>query len=354
MAKTPFVGIKLEGQEKPLDPLARVVTIEDNDRLVDEARLTFHDPDGNGAALFEDGRTLTIELGWEEEHAVLFEGLIVERKPVAGAEGMRTLTVVARDLSHKMSKDPVTEEHPVGPLQTIVEKVAGRNGWTGAAAHITCDPNPQLTEYSDRKQFNETDYQYLQRLAERYGARAFVEYNDKKSQFYFVSNRKLLEAEALGRLEYCRGLNKLIEFKYESVAARSAKQYVASAVDPVSGEVKTAQGEAPPPAESAAPTSGLPPAPAPAPGQPSDPDRAERVTVTDPTRVLGLRGQGRAVGTIILRAKGKVEIIGLAPWASGDWYVAKATHTWRDTRTAEDLTKDEKRSSYETTFTATR
>ena len=348
--KNPFLSIKLEGQDKPLDPLARAVTVEDNDRLVDEARLTFQDPDGNGAALFEDGRKLTIELGWEEEHAILFEGLVVERKPVAGAEGTRTLTVVARDLSHKMSRTPVTEEHPVGPLQTIVEKVAGRNGWTGSTAHITCDPNPQLTEHSDRKQLNETDYQYLQRLAERYGARAFVEYNDGKSQFYFVSNRTLLEAEALGRLEYCRGLNKLIEFKYESIAARSAKQYVATAVDPVSGEPRTTQGEAPPPAEGVAAAAGPAAAPTLAPGQPSDPDRAERVTVNDPTRVLGLRGQGRAVGTIILRAKGKVEIIGLPPWAAGDWYVSKATHTWRDVSTPEA----KKRSSYETSFTATR
>jgi Phage tail baseplate hub (GPD) len=356
MAKKPHLSIKLEGSDKPLDPLARVVTIEDNDRLVDEARLTFADPDGKGAELVGDGKKVTIELGWDEEFTVLFEGLVVERKPDAGAGGMKTVTVVARDLSHKMSKEPHTVLHPEGTLDTIVKKVASQNGWSGPDAHITCDPNPKLTELNDLKQVAETDYQYLQRLAQLYGARAFVEYNDGRSQFYFVSNRTLLEADALGRLEYCRGLNKLIEFKYESVAARCARQLTLSVVDPLTGDLKTATGETPPAAAPTAPegTATPPAAPTPATGQPSDPDRAKQVTIFDPTRVLGLRGQGRAVGTIFLRAKGKVEIMGIAPWAEGDWYVSKATHTWRDVRTAEDVKKGGKRSSYETSFTATR
>ncbi len=358
MAKKPHLGIKLEGADNPLDPLARAVTIEDNDRLVDEARLTFADPDGKGAELIGDGKKLTIELGWDDEFAVLFEGVVVERKPEAGAGGMKTLTVVARDLSHKMSEKPVTVLHEEGTLETIVTKIASQNGWKKESrnANITCDPNPKLTELNDRHQVDKTDYQYLQHLADLYGARAFVEYNDGRSQFYFVSNRTLLEADALGRLEYCRGLSKLIEFKYESVAARCARQLVLSVVDPTTGDLKTAVGDPPPAAGPAAPEGTATPAsaPTPTPGQPSDPDRAKQVVVFDPTRVLGLRGQGRAVGTIFLRAKGKVEIMGIAPWAAGDWYVSKATHTWRDVRTAEDLKKGGKRSSYETSFTATR
>jgi phage protein D len=351
----PFLEVKFDG--KSLEPLVRSVTVEDNDRLVDEASLTFDDPDGKGADLFVPDKTLTVELGWDEEHAVLFEGVVVDRHPVAGADGKRSVTVVARDLSHRMSQKPVTGEFKPGTLETVVKEVAARNNWTGDLAKISCDPNPQLNEHNDLKQVNETDYHYLQRLAERYGARAFVEYNEGKSRFYFVSNRSLLDGKALGRLEYCRGLNKLIEFKYSSVAARSAKQYVASAVDPVTGEVKTTQGDAataPPTAPTAPAAPASPAPPTPAPGQPSDPDRAQRVVVTDPTRVLGLRGEGRAVGTIALRAKGKVEIVGLAQWAEGDWYVSKATHTWSDTRTPDDVKAKRKRSSYETKFTATR
>jgi phage protein D len=347
----PFLSIKLEGQKDDLAPLASSVRLEDNDRLVDEARMVFKDPDGKGAELFTNGRTLTIELGWDDEHAILFEGLVVENRPEAGAAGTRSVTVVARDLSHRMSlKVPEKpERHPAGTLQAIVERIAARNDWTGDKAKIVCDPNPRLTEQNDLMQGSKSEYQYLQELAERYGARAFVEYNDKSSRFYFISNRKLLEGKALGTLKYCRGIEKLIEFKYQSVAARSLRQVVASAVDPVTGEVKTAQGEKPAPAADGSTLASAVPGPTLAPGQPSDPERAARVVVFDPTRVLGLSGEGRAVGTIMLRAKGKVEITGIAPWAAGDWYVSKATHVWTDQSTAKV-----KRSSYETKFTATR
>ena len=85
MAPVPFLSVKFDGQS--LDPLVRAVTVEDNDRLVDEATLTFEDPDGKGADLFAADKTLTVELGWDDEHAVLFEGLVVDRHPVAGADG---------------------------------------------------------------------------------------------------------------------------------------------------------------------------------------------------------------------------------------------------------------------------
>ena len=232
MARVPFLSVKFDGQA--LDPLVRAVTVEDNDRLVDEATLTFDDPDGKGADLFAAGQDA-------DRRARLGRASTPSSSRASSSTGTRSraptakrsVTVVARDLSHRMSQKPVTGEFKPGTLETVVREVATRNNWTGDLATITCDPNPQLTEHNDLKQVNETDYHYLQRLAERYGARAFVEYNDGKSRFYFVSNRSLLEAKPLGRLEYCRGLNKLIEFKYSSVAARSAKQYVATAVDPV-------------------------------------------------------------------------------------------------------------------------
>jgi hypothetical protein len=56
----------------------------------------------------------------------------------------------------------------------------------------------------------------------------------------------------------------------------------------------------------------------------------------------------------MLRAKGKVTIIGLSDWAEGDWYVSKAVHSWSDTRTPDDVRAHRRRSSYETRFTATR
>ena len=58
MAPVPFLSVKFDGQA--LDPLVRAVTVEDNDRLVDEATLTFEDPDGKGADLFAADKTLKV------------------------------------------------------------------------------------------------------------------------------------------------------------------------------------------------------------------------------------------------------------------------------------------------------
>ena len=46
--------------------------------------------------------------------------------------------------------------------------------------------------------------------------------------------------------------------------------------------------------------------------------------------VMAGHGDGLAVGTIKLRAKGKVEIAGVANWAEGDWYVRQVTHIIAD------------------------
>ena len=42
--------------------------------------------------------------------------------------------------------------------------------------------------------------------------------------------------------------------------------------------------------------------------------------------MLGLHGDGLAVGTVKLRAKGKIGIEGIANWAEGDWYVRQVNH----------------------------
>jgi hypothetical protein len=61
-------------------------------------------------------------------------------------------------------------------------------------------------------------------------------------------------------------------------------------------------------------------------GAPSDPDLADWTIKQDPTRALGLVGRGIAVGSVNLRAKCKLSIEGIAPWAAGDWYVRRVNH----------------------------
>jgi hypothetical protein len=83
-------------------------------------------------------------------------------------------------------------------------------------------------------------------------------------------------------------------------------------------------------------------------GTPSDPSRAQQATAQDPTNALGWRARGGCVGTVILRAKGQVEVAGVGGWADGNWYVKKAKHIVRT------LTRSDVMPAYTTEFELTR
>ncbi len=84
-------------------------------------------------------------------------------------------------------------------------------------------------------------------------------------------------------------------------------------------------------------------------GMPSDPARAERRIQQDRTRVLGFAGDGVAMGTVFMRAKGAVEISGLATWAAGNWYVTQVNHLVQRAQV-----QDRTRLTYRIKFKATR
>jgi hypothetical protein len=349
------------------------VEVEDNDRLIDKATVVLKDPHVSAPDL-APGDPITVTLGWSSKSAVLFEGQVVSTPGQAPASGVPTLSVVAYDLSYLMHQRPV-DATPQGRLSQIVAQIAGAYpAITVDQKNIVCDPDPNFTGDPALRQHGQTDLQFLQWLAWRYGHRVFVEYNDDKSQFYFMSNHRLATAKPLGALQWCHGLRQLQEFRYERVASRAIRQKVAAIPNPQDGTASPVNGPTPPPvqpvepnaqhaatlaridpAEAARYTSGAdasPPAtptPAAVIGLPSDPRLAEAVTTWDPTAVLGLRGTGTAVGNIMLRAKGKVTIEGIAPWAEGDWYVSKATHTWHDTTIGKTRS-----ATYQTQFTVTR
>jgi len=193
--------------------------------------------------------------------------------------------------------------------------------------------------------------------------------------------RKLLQSKPQGTLKYCRGLGHLIEFSYERIANAAAAEKSAAVMDPLTGESRvftSAPTEPTPPPEPSGKTrdrlAGISPnrareydaalevaASAPSKpdeqvpreqvqGLPSDPAQAEASIQKDPTRVLGFIGKGETVGSVKLRAKGRVTLEGIAPWAAGDWYVRQVRHIY--TRTT--LGEKQHRGTYRTQFVVTR
>lgn len=378
--RSAFVSVIVE--KVPVEATVRSVIVEDDDRALDKATLVVDDPHGIARELFREGLSLKVRMGWEQENATCFEGVIISSKPVSNGGGSQ-VNVVAYDLGYRLMRcPPLPPRNYVGKLSDIVRQVFlhVRSGVEPGA--ITPDPDPEFTEANPlRPEPNEKPWQFLQRLAERHKCRAFVEYNDKASRFYFVPVRKLLQSKPQGTLKYCRGLGHLIEFSYERVAHSAAAVKSAAVEDPLTGETRAVTGPppepAPPPEPSAktrAQLAGISPnrareydatleVAARAPSNPaeqvpreevaalpSDPALAEDTIQKDPTRVLGFVGRGETVGSVHLRAKGRVIVEGIAPWAAGDWYVRQVRHIY--TRTS--LNEKQHRGTYRTQFVATR
>lgn len=384
-----YAMVRVEGA----DVSAQVwsIDVEDVDRGSDKATLVMDDPDSTNADALREGLSLTIELGWETERAAVFEGCVQRVEPSAG-NGNR-VTVVAYDLSRQLQaapRDP-SRQH-TGTLRDILTEILRPTGIS--IGNVTVEPMPNWNEKEKPlRQQDRTDWELIQDLAEEYRARAFVEVNvassdsavvrsrGGRSRFYFISESALLAQDPMGSLTYCPGHGQLLEFKYRRVGSGASPSASATVADPLTGE--TVKYPAPPTATEPPPTASaersaqtasvigesrarayeeavqVTSAAAVQPdalratdartGMPSDAARAARRIQQDRTRVLGFAGDGVAMGTVFMRAKGAVKISGLATWAAGNWYVTQVNHLVQRAQV-----QDGTRLTYRIKFKATR
>lgn len=358
----------------------RSIDVEDHDRYVDKAEIVLDDPSFSGTAGFATAQAITVTLGWPGENAVIFEGVVVRPQAEAPAGGRPRVRLVAYDKSWQLHQNRQPSIQLTTTLTAEVRRLAQPAGL--AEGKIVADPDPSFAGKPVTRT-NLTNLECIYWLAELYRSRAFCEYNDGKSKFYFMPESLLLSASSQTLLTYCHGAGNLIEFHCERSAANRPAVVSATPVDPVTGEpapAKSPPAQAAPPdqpslaghesstpdsvaiaaAQQGAAAAAAPldqPAAGAAAGPVSDPVRAAQAVLPDQTRILGLLGKGRAVGTVNLRAKGKVTVNGLAPWASGDWYVHKVVHLWRAGESGRAPSRRSTRfalGTYETRFEATR
>ncbi|MGE3620672.1 MAG: hypothetical protein AB7L84_09430 [Acidimicrobiia bacterium] len=360
----PTITVAWSDPPVDLTPAVTRLVIEDHDRLIDEARVTLADGHSIASNAFAAGQQIEIAMGWDGVNTKVFHGKIVRTDGAGGVSSGGSggqLTLVVHDPSAELHQPRGPRTFAAGTdLQGIVGQIM-RDYPSIPVGGIECEPNPTYQAPHVPHLVDRTDFQFLQDLAAVWGARCFVEVNDDRGQFYFKSIRSLWAAEPLATLSYCQGWGNVRTFRYERVAARAARQLATTAVDPRTGAPTRSQGAEPPPPTppggalgsdlaAANPTlasnndaalsvaAGAVPVTVTTPtellGLPSDPARAAALVVTDPTMVSGFRGVATVAGHIGLRAKGRCEINGIAPWAEGNWWIKRATHTWLQARDA--------------------
>ena len=258
--QTPYMLIQAGSEASQADITQQIysVDVEDVDRGCDKVTILMADAGSANADAVREGMTIWVDLGWETEHALIFEGLVEKVKPTAVAGGHR-LEVVAYDYSAQMRKPRTPELTPkhVGTLKDILEALAKRNTIPIPFGKVEIGSMPSFTDDRPLLQGTMTDFEFIQFLAEEYRARAFVEVNEKPtdavevkkrtrvSSFYFMSEDALLAQEPAGKLTYCRGFGALIEFEYKRVASGAAPSSTATVTDPDTGEPSTVSGDPP-------------------------------------------------------------------------------------------------------------
>jgi len=357
------------------------VNVEDHEMLTDQALIVIDDSMGILAHASFEGLKVQTTLGWVAEKATIFEGDVTAAKAITQTEGSR-VELTALDFSNRMSQrtpDPPMEWHSGETLTKVVESIVKRQEYGFKATEIIPKADPKYDDDHPLRQANQNDLAFVQDLATRAACLTFVEFSDKAkgSKFFFVPIERVASAKPIGLINGCRSGGDLMSFKLERIGSSGYVERTASATDPVTGEVVT--HKTPPAPE-------RPPIPPPEPGkhsgasesqlrgldaltelaaaadkrlkaekkpvaaEASTPDDAGAKVVPDPRRVLGLQATGTARGTPLLRAKSRVTIEDVAPWATGDWYVTKVNHIY----TRERISTDRHRNSYSTTFVATR
>jgi len=361
-------GIGVQSQVESID-------VEDHDRAIDLARVVF-DSAADLSQIVVEQTKISINLGWSDENALIFVGLVMSVKTEATGTGQPRVTVTACDLSYKMKQTQnKNRQFTSGQLSdALAAIVADYPDLT--VGQILPDPNPTFTPQAGWSQRGgQSDWDFVKDAALRWKARTFVEINNNTPQFYFVSEKSLMSGNPMGVLHYCPGgVGPLLEFKVERVGSGAAPISSVTVTDPKTGQPVTDQAPTPAPdpplqvSPSASATltqaagviaqaAGQPADSRPVnniAAQPSDPALASTTVQRDPMRLLGMAGNGLCRGTVMLRAKGTVTIQGLPPWAAGNWYVRQVNHLFTRISAIDNNRKQVDRSTFQSKFFATR
>jgi phage protein D len=336
--------------------------------LVDRVRIRVQDAERVCTDFAEEGEQVQVRLGWGDENAEMFHGIITAVDLQSEARQYpRTVQITALDMSHLMNRTARSRESHQGSLSDILRAVVTGNSEASQYIEFHDEESVVLEDRLEEIEFaanaplvqrNETDLQFIYRIARLYNARTFVEYvGNNKSRFHFISESLLMGGDAMMTISYCPGFKEVIDLNVRRVESDRAPITVAVAVDPRTGEVRSA---ATTPADTHTPTTpdashaahldksssgrgdryravaDVVASPAHTRdtlrahdlrrGLPSNPNDVEHITRDDLTRGLGYRANGELEGNITMRAKGLVSIIGLAAWEPSKWYVRKVNH----------------------------
>jgi phage protein D/phage baseplate assembly protein gpV len=175
----PTYEILVDGGELSQEHRDRIkeIRVVDHLRLPDVCTVSIQFPKAEGidSQPFEIGKKIEVRLGARDEEApeTLFRGDVVSLEPIFGAGGC-SLTVNAYDRAHLLHRSRKVRVFQNQTATDIVKKVVGEHG-------LQFQGESSGEPYEFMQQDNETDWDFIWRLAERCGFEFVVE--DTKAYF---------------------------------------------------------------------------------------------------------------------------------------------------------------------------
>ena len=194
---TPFASVKILGID--MQATVESIDVEDHDRAIDRARVVFDSAD-DVSKIAREQQKVEISLGWTNENALIFAGVVMGVKNEALGNGQQRVTVTAYDLSYRMKQgEPKKRSFNSGTLSDAIKELVAEYATAGIQlGDIVPDPNPVLNKLQPlTKPNSQTDWDFIQEKAIQYHCRAFVEVNNEAVVFVFV-DKLLCDIGCLG------------------------------------------------------------------------------------------------------------------------------------------------------------
>ena len=172
---TPLALLTLNGQAFGVETNARIISIEMTDKHgfeADELTVELNDYDG-AITIPKVGDTITLDMGYRETGMVSKGTFKFAEFSHQGAPDTLSITARAANLADTLAEQREKSWHKQ-TLYQIVETIAKAHGYTGDKCKIA--EQYQKTEIAHIDQTDESDANFLSRLAEQYGAIATVKH----------------------------------------------------------------------------------------------------------------------------------------------------------------------------------
>lgn len=345
----PYLSVTVEGQE--VTDLIERVEVEESDSQADLATLVFGNSDLVLTDVLNEGLAVEIDLGYSDEHAVVFRGIVTAMRAYFPLKGQPKIEVQSADKLILMSMRPQTKRWGNTTVSQIVTEVAMNYGLL--PDQVTIDDDPMIEANRPRQQVEETDLAFLNRLAQDYGCKLFVEHPEGPDTINFISTKSLLQADPV---EVNLTFNDNVEefsVSFDAFASELKERLVTT--DTLTGDrieverdlVQNSDAQWTPDAgliarlgaaagrvaallaKSAVKRASLTDywrQPAREAGAPARSSADQSGASGDRARRMGQTGRGRSSGSVWLRPRKRVTIQGYGGRWSGDWYLATVRH----------------------------